>query len=531
LKVEEPITITVFTAGDNPDQSTTELNGDFLHSLLLIDALLLLKPNENDKKTLMTFVQNKYKGREKEITNLKKFESTYSPDEVLWWYSYQTVLYKILNEALRMQNIDSLLLFRFFIADIYDQLKQNQYDSPIQVYRGQLMSINELKKLEKSKGKLISINSFFSTSRVRNKAMRFLEEAETSSDLCLVLFTIDADPKVVTTKPFADISSFAEYKDEAEVLFMIACIFRLDSIHQRKDDRWEIHMTLCGDDVHDLKELYEHTKNEYWGNDQEIDLITFGEVLYHMGKYSSAEKLYLRMLQDLPADNLSLSKLYYHLGMIAYKKEDYNSSLTWYDKSLKIILKINSSNYTNIGELYNCIGEAHRGKNDYDQALEWHKKGIECLKNAHQENHPTMGILYNNIGLIYQGQENYAEALKYYKKSLTINEKYLPPGHADMATLHHNLSIVYGYLSQYDLAIEHHNKSLEIKLKAFPSSHPSIADSYQSIGCLYYDKGEWKQALKNFQKAADIYHHSLSSDHPKVLRIESNIERVKSKLK
>jgi hypothetical protein len=49
----------------------------------------------------------------------------------------------MLNESLRAQNIDVLLLFRFFISDIYEQLKQEQYQSPIQVYRGQVMSTNE----------------------------------------------------------------------------------------------------------------------------------------------------------------------------------------------------------------------------------------------------------------------------------------------------------------------------------------------------------------------------------------------------
>ncbi len=532
-KVEEPIAINIFTISAKPDQSTTDLNGDFLHSLLLIDALLRLKPVENEKQQLISFCCNQYRDNADEIDNLSKFEHSYSANKALRWYTHESILYKMLNEALRVQNIDVLLHFRFFIRDIYEQLKQNQYRSPIEVYRGQVMSTNELEKLQESVGKLISINSFFSTSRHHKVALYFLDRPKISDpdNFHRVLFIINADPRVVKTKPFADISSFAKYPEEAEILFMTACIFRLDKIKQDNEGKWTIKMTLCGDDVHDLKNLYEHMKKEYWGDDEEIDQLSFGEVSYHMGKYNSAAKIYLQLLKELPSDHPSISKLYYYLGMIAYKKEDYDSSLSWYQKSLKILLQTQQSNHINIGELYNCIGEAYRGKNDYSQALEWLKKGIECFKEANAENHPTMAILYNNIGLIYQGQEKYEEALKFYEESLSINEKHLPPDHADIAGSHHSIAIVYDCLDQYTRAMEHHNQSLKIKLKAFPSYHPSIADSYQCIGCLHYDKSEWKKALEYFEKAATIYCHSFSSDHPKVIRIESNIKRVKSKLK
>jgi tetratricopeptide (TPR) repeat protein len=529
-KIEEPITLTVFTAAQKSEQSTTELNGNFLHSLLLIDALLRLKPDKNDKKELVSFCHKECKDDD-DMDRLSEFAGKYSPDQAIRWYTYESPLYKKLNEALRTQNIQDLLLFRFFIGDIYEQLKKYQYKEPVQVYRGQIMSIKEFKKLERSVGNLISCNSFFSTTRKRKEALKFMKIDKTSDSLCPVLFIIDADPSVVTTKPFADIQSLSALRHEAEVLFMIACVFRLTKICEGKDQIQEIHMELCGDDVHDLKELYEHMKEEYWGDDDEIDLLTFGEVLYHMGEYKSATKVFSRLSDELPSNDPSRSKLYFYLGMMNYKKEDYDLSLKWYHDSLEMILKTQPSNYTNIGELYNCIGEAHRVKNDYKQALLWLDKGIDCFKKEHHENHPTMGTLYNNIGLIYQEQQKYDEALNYYKKSLAVNEKHLPSDHPDMAKSHHNISIVYGYLKEYDLAMEHHNKSLEIKLKAFPSTHSSIADSYQCIGCLYYDKGEWKQALKYFEKASDIYHCSFTKTHPKVIRIQENIQRVKSKLK
>ncbi len=108
-----------------------------------MDALLRLKSAETNKQQLISFYYNRYRGNKNKITDLSEFERTDSLDKASWWYTQESILYKMLNESLRAQNIDVLLLFRFFISDIYEQLKQEQYQSPIQVYRGQVMSTNE----------------------------------------------------------------------------------------------------------------------------------------------------------------------------------------------------------------------------------------------------------------------------------------------------------------------------------------------------------------------------------------------------
>ncbi|CAF0746426.1 unnamed protein product [Rotaria sordida] len=81
-----------------------------------------------------------------ESHNLKdnNLRETYSSDQALWWYTRETFIYQFLNQALRLQDIDLLFLFRFFIYDIQKQLELNQYQESIHVYRNQLISNNEL---------------------------------------------------------------------------------------------------------------------------------------------------------------------------------------------------------------------------------------------------------------------------------------------------------------------------------------------------------------------------------------------------
>jgi tetratricopeptide (TPR) repeat protein len=532
VKIEEPFSMNIFTVSENPDQSTTGLNGQFVHSLLLIDVLIRMKSIESDKQQLITLCKKEYENNSTQLGLVREFENGYSADKALWWYTRDSFLYRMLNKALRTQNIDLLFLFRFVIYDIYRQLKQNQSQSSVRVYRGQEISDDELGALRQSIGGFISINSFFSTSASRHKALGFSNSSTVSNDLCRVLFVIDADPAVVTSKSFADIRSLSEYGDEREVLFMIGCIFRLIDIRQENNEQiWLIRMKLCGDDEHDLKQLFDHMKEEYGGGSNEANLHSFGKVLHRMGKYDLAEKMYRRLLTETSSNDPLLSGLYWSLGIVAREKGEYDTSLQWFNKSLELKMRTNPSAYIDIGALYNWIGNVHVDKGNQNEALEYYYKAIELYIHAHAENHKDMGYLYNNIAIIHEEQKKYSEALEFYGKSLAICRKNLPPDHPDIAASYNNIGNVHLNLDQYDLAMQYHERSLTMRLKSLPSQHPEIAKSYANIGHVHERKCEWKQALEYYQKAATVYHHSLPSQHPNVIKINKDIGRISSKLK
>ena len=533
VKIEEPLSINIFKTGANKaDQSTTGLNGNFVHSLLLIDVLIRMKSIESDKQQLIQLCKKEYQTNQKELIFVREFEKDYRSEKALWWYTRDSFLYRMLNKALRVQNIDLLFLFRFVISDIYQQLKQYQQKSPIRVYRGQVMSIDELNTLRGSVDNFISINSFFSTSTNRHQALGFLNSTEITGDLCRVLFVIDADPQVVKSKPFSDISSLSYFSKECEVLFMMGSIFRLIKIEETKNEEViMIHMELCGDDEHDLKELFDHMKKEFCGGNEPVNLRSFGLVLQKMGKYDLAEKIYHRSLAELPPNDPSRGDLYCDLGIVTSDKGAYDSSLEWFQKSLVIHKQRGSSNYVRIGIVYNCIGENYRGQNDLEKALENYKKAIELFRNANDEDNPYMAGPYNNIAVVYRGQNKYTEALDFYKKSLAIMEQHLPSNHQDIATSHNNIGNLYYNLNKYDLALKHHQQSLQMRLKSLPGDHPDIAMSYENIAFIHEKNREWKQALELLEKALNIRQHTFSSQHPKVLRVKADIQRVSANLK
>ncbi|CAF4198817.1 unnamed protein product [Rotaria sp. Silwood2] len=535
VRLEESLGINVL------DRSSTALNGEFLHSQLLIDVLIRMKPNEQDKKELIEMCKIEYKGNEAELRRVNEFRLKYESSKAVWWYTRESFVYRILNKALRVQNVDVLFLFRDVIRDILEQLRASQCRERITVFRGQFISKNEFKLLHKSIGNIISMNSFLSTTVKRDVALRFMKynpNLLSSDDHVPVMFEIDADPRIIgssreNSRLFAEIARFSDHKGESDVLFMLGSIFCLNEIcHDQSSTDATIsiiRMTLCSDHDNDLKQLYDHMKNEYYRG--ETNLLSLGDVMYKMGNSDLAEKYYRRLLSELPSNDPSLSRLYHNLGLVADAKGEYDTSLELYQKSLEIKMRTRPSDHVNIGNTLNSIGAVHGNKGDRSQALESYNRAVSLFKQAHDENHPKMAIFYNNIGLIYREQQKYSEALDFYEKSLAIRKKHLPADHPDLSASYNIIGSVHYYLSDYDLALEHYNRSLEIKLKILPVQHPDIAMAYENMSVVYEDKDELTQAVTLLKKAQTIYEASLPTNHPNVMKIKDSVRRVEDKLK
>ncbi|CAF1281319.1 unnamed protein product [Rotaria sordida] len=333
--VEQPLSINIFTTGSGAGKSTGGVNGKFVFSQVLIDCLLRLKSTQADTKELIKLCKNTHEGNNFELSNLREFQKDYSPDKVLRWYTRDSFFYKTLNAVLRTENIHMIFLFRGFISDIQSQLTEHQAKNPLRVYRGQMISVDELKTLKQCRGQFISVNSFFSTSTDDEQALSFLNATDNTDNLQPVLFEIVADPKVAITKPFADISAYSEYPGESEILFMLGSIFRLNNIDYSNDNQvWVIRMTLCSEKEHDLKNVLMYMKQQL-GNG-ETNLRTLGKVLSEMGKFDLAEQYFTRLLKELPPNDPLLGDLYEDLGKIASHTGDYDKSVQWHKKSLAL---------------------------------------------------------------------------------------------------------------------------------------------------------------------------------------------------
>jgi tetratricopeptide (TPR) repeat protein len=484
-----------------------------------------MKATSADLNELMSICRDAYQGNEEQLSLVREFKNEYSSDQAVEWYTRDSFVYRMLNKALRVQNIHLIFLFRFLIRDLKKQLEKNQCRSRLTVYRGQFMWNEELESLKRSTGKLISINSFLSTSRDRESAYSFLLEP---NKLERVLFEIDADPQLDGVKPFADISQLSFYRKELEVLFMLGSIFRIDTISHVRTGVWTIKLTLCSDRDLALKGIFNHMKSE--DKHGELDLVRLGDVLQRMGKYDEAEKYYSRCLKELsPNDCQNISVCNYALGRIANNKGKYERALEYFHTSLKIDMKILQPDDPTIANTYNSIANIYQTKGDCKRALESYNKALTIFQRTLGESHPHVAMCLNNIGSVYQREEEYSEALNYYQNALKIRTKHLPSNHPDLGASHNNIGTVYRRTGRSDQALEEYKLALEIYESSLPSDHSDIAMTLENIGIVYEEKRKWKDALSYYKKAEAIYHQALDSTHPDVVNIEQSVQRMSSK--
>ena len=517
--------LTIYIHRRNPDKSTNDLNGDYLHSQLLVNCLLKMKSNSNDRNEFIENCKSQQKENSSELSLIDEFHREYSCESALWWYTRDSFIYRMLNKALRVQHVHSLYLFRFVIIDMKRQIEKHQCQLPIRVYRSQWMSKDEIEMLEKCLGGYVAINSFFSTSFDYNRARSFVFNEIETNEMQRVFFEIDADPQLENIQPFADISSISYYPDEREVLFMIGSIFRLVDIERNdKEDIWIVRMRLSSLNDYHLEGLLRRT------NSKRKSLVDFANILNSMGKFDDAERYYQQYLNEDAQDEKDLSECYSGLGSLAKQKGDYDLSLKYHLKSLEIQMRKSKLDVKSMAHSLSRIGNVYEMKKDYVNALDSYERALEIFQRVDVEDQSSIAMCSNNIGVIYDKQQKYSQALNLYKKALRIWEKRLPVDYHNLGSVHTNIGLTYRRLCQYDLALSHLNLSLTIHNKSRPSQHPSIASTLTNIGLVYEDQSDLKQALSYYEKALIIYRQSLQSTHPYVIDVKKSIRRVFGKI-
>ncbi|CAF2083238.1 unnamed protein product [Rotaria magnacalcarata] len=342
-EVDNPWSYYVFNNNTDLEESTTELNGDFIHSQLLINCLLKMELTPMAKKEFISFCQNQTdcKDNKEHATHVNEFEKNYSHNTALLWYTKSSFVYRMLNTALRKQNVDTIYRMRFIIRDLEQQLKELQRSFSEPVYRDY-------------------------------KTAKCFACGPSNSEQIGVVFKIKADHQSPGIKPFADISSSSIIPSEEETLFLLGSIFRVDSEPREKNGIWKIKLTLCSDHDQDVKSIFDHLQNE--SSQCELNLLAFGNVLHDMGKFDQAKSYYDQCLDILPSnDDLGKAYCYYLLGLIATEKDDNKSALNWFEKSLNIRSCILQPSDPSIADTFNAMARVYYNEENYGRALKLYK--------------------------------------------------------------------------------------------------------------------------------------------------------------
>ena len=113
-----------------------------------------------------------------QLEKISKFAREYRSIDAIRWYTKQSFVHTIINDALRTEDPRLLYIYRFYIMDLHKRLEEatlltrSQQVSSFSTYRGAYMNRSEIENLRI--GMLVATNGFFSSTLCRDVAMVFI---------------------------------------------------------------------------------------------------------------------------------------------------------------------------------------------------------------------------------------------------------------------------------------------------------------------------------------------------------------------
>jgi tetratricopeptide (TPR) repeat protein len=224
----------------------------------------------------------------------------------------------------------------------------------------------------------------------------------------------------------------------------------------------------------------------------------FGYALDQKDQIDSALYYYKKSLDYCISinDSLNLSNSYQNMGACYSKIGKFEIALEYSIKGLQIREKINNriliaSSLNNIASLLNKIKR-------FEDAIEYSKRNYELRK----ELKDSVGIIsaLNTIGVAYNGLQDEDKTRKYYQEALFLAEKL--NNKKFIAMIANNIGNLEEEAENYEKALEYLQKSLAIKKEISPKS--SIVITMSNVGNVLISLKKHQEAQKILSEALAI---------------------------
>ncbi|CAF1133613.1 unnamed protein product [Didymodactylos carnosus] len=561
--------LSIFSLFDKKNKSIRNLEHesiDFLWYQLLRDTLMNMNTHTDEaKQEMIDYCRLYYHNDIIRLKQIDEFEKTYHSSNAIQWYTKDCFAYRFVNKALRIENVEALYKLRYFIADIYKNIKEifdenfeiySEYFETFHFYRGLTLSENDILQIQNCIGKYVSTNGFLSTSRNKNVAELFAAN---------VLFHIQIDTSL-NNIIYADISFLSAMTDEEEVLFDLGALFQIINVeYDNGTAKWIVSMVAVND--------VECLKNDYFERQRknmlqtisygsiEID-VNFGCFLLEMGYYKKAI-VYFENLSDhlilndndkhhvlsnlsqaynsnkqydlalkcqIEALNISnnsndlnfISKDLYKIGMIYTSQKKYELGLDYLKKSLEVVDK---TLIRLIAEIHRSIAKTYCKQGKYFYAFEHAQQSLEIFNNYFSSDLFQICDIHLEMGYIYYSIKDYSMALEHANKTFLIQKQIFTEYNPRFICTYRLIGNIYFSTNQYDLCIEYNMKSLlfEQEQEIKTTDYTILVDIYKNLGYCYMRKTEYEQSIQYLLKSLEIKEKYFPNDQLEVARLNNDI--------
>ena len=493
----------------------------FMWYQLAMHVLPMMSEYFNAKEDMANEARKRYHDDEFEKRRIDRFVQEYKAEKAFCWYTSDSFVYRLLNGALRTQDIDIIFKFRFFINHLHNEIKERykeylakKHESHLTVYRGQLMSMNEVEFLKNSVNQIVSMNSFLSTSLLLNVAKQFLNSDGSVPDKSSeqsVLFIINISDIDETTTPFAFIKTPACAEDlegEKEVLFTMNAIFKVESVNQ-EGHIWHVHLQLI-EHQNEQQKIFSRYLIEAVESDPGPTV--FGWFLYRMNDFDRAER-YVQYIIQQPLEESEKAAAYNLLGLIYSDRKMHKKAIEYYQEAIKIYDNAVRVGSPQIISIHHNITLAYLAGGNTQHA-EHHRRIVEKLLDGLYTNKEPLLIAMSEAlqGKVAAACGNYEKALENLTTSLKVKEKSLPANHSSIVDMKYEMGVIYAKIGNNEEALNCFEQVAAMNETSLLADDFNLAECHANIGRIRYKREEYQLALEQFEKAKKIITDATRED-------------------
>ena len=532
LLERQAMTFSLFDQKQKSSRVLSKESISFLWHQIIIHVLKQMPSNDQSKQDFINKCQVYYQFDQSELKNIDEFKNNYCRGKAIEWYTKESFVYKLLNKALRTEDIELIYSFRFFIIDLCGEIEEEyfkrQHHEVVKVYRGQAVSIEELNKWKKNLGTIISFNSFFSTSLDMNLSLEFACQDVTSNDIQRILFEIEIDP-LIKTAIYADISHKAQYGNEQEILFDLNSLFEIKSIdiYSKDNNIWKIQLKTTDKGADNVEQYLKSIQQQI---NESSPSICFGWLLLNeFGQVNQAEKYFKMLLTTLPSDHEDIAAIYNGIGCVHSRRNALNLALEYYEKTYALCGKREPFDHRRMTASLHNIANIHKDKRNFEQALNYYQKILQLEEKYYPDDHLRRALIIQNIGRTLIEKGDFDTAFNHLSSTLKILQDNLPVND-------HKISICLGDIGLYwekkgDLkkSLDYYQQELEMDELCLPPDHPYFAEDIKKIAVTYKENGEIEKALDFCREKLDEQTKMHGKNHPRIPQILMTMGKVLEK--
>lgn len=487
----------------------------FVYSQLLKETMLTKDNEGNLQKDFLDYCRLQYENNSVELKLIDQFEEDFTPMKSIWWFTRDCFVRKMIQRALRTQEVDILFKMRLIIQTINKQIKEKEFQRT--VYRTMQLDLEQVKKIKDNDNGFLSFGTFLDCSLEKSTSMKYSEDKVTIQFMIQTNFGIE-------------IEQIRHPNSTSEVLLPFDNIYQINGIEELNEHCAIIELIHIDQQDEKYQQLTNEMRSDIEGP---VVIIQLGKLLLINDRYLHADYL-ARLLfddqsfKDNPTLLASLAAVHHLLGSQDNKQNNHRAARLQFEQSLKIFLSFVPEDNQILSATYNNIGSMYYQDDEHDQAIIYHQKALQCQLKATSPDIEAIATYSGNIGAVYLDQKKYDEALFNYKRSLQILQQSIPGGEsASIAMVYDRIASVYWRMERPDDALPYYQKALQMELKFLPENSHKISVSYFNLSTAYAKLNRLDEAIDAAEKSVQQLLKSVPPDHPEVKENTEQLEGLR----